>query len=362
MPTPSLAFILVAGSLALATIGQCLWNVSLHRRLRAARANIHEAPATLAPLPVAVPEKAASLAAEPVSSTLQAERSLLQIREREWQGRLEQADHQLQLIQQELAALSYSVSHDLRAPLRAVDGFSQALAEDYGHVLDATAQGYLQRVRVNTRQMMSLIEDLLALSRLTRAPLQREIVEIGPMVDAIIARLRKSEPERLVTLEVQPGLRAFADRHLLELILQHLVGNAWKFTSRRLTAHISLRAASMRQENGSREIVYEVRDDGAGFDMNYAGKLFGAFQRMHGQEEFPGNGIGLASVQRIVRRHSGRVWAEAVPDQGTAVFFTLGAEEEAAKLLVVEPAKIVDSTTSGKPETAAFSITTSPVI
>ena len=363
MPTPSLAFILVAGSLALATSGLCLWNLSLHRRLRATCANNHEPVAPLEPPPVATPDKATLPCVEPVASSIQAEPSPLQIRERELQGRLEQAEHQLQLVQQELAALSYSVSHDLRAPLRAIDGFSQALAEDYGHVLDATAQGYLQRVRVNTRQMVSLIEDLLALSRLTRAPLQREVIEIGPMVDAIIARLRKSEPERLVTIEVQPGLRAFADRHLLESILQHLVGNAWKFTSRRLTAHVSLRAASMRQENGSREIVYEVRDDGAGFDMNYAGKLFGAFQRMHGPEEFPGNGIGLASVQRIVRRHSGRVWAEAVPDHGTAIFFTLGAEEEAAKLLLVgEPAIIGESATSGKPESAAFSITTSPVI
>ena len=335
MSTLSPAFALFVGSLILAFVGLFFWNLHLHSLLRTARAAERDNSPASAPVStdVQIPlpsapamlSSRAELPAKPAGSGAP-----------DWQRRLAQAEHQLQLVQQELAALSYSVSHDLRAPLRAVDGFSQALAEDYAHVLDSTAQGYLQRVRANTTHMVALIEDLLSLSRLARAPLQREFVEIGPIAQSIVTGLRKVDPKRMVKLEVQSGIRAFADRGLLDTALRYLLDNAWKFTSRMPAAHVSVRATVGRQPHGESEIVYEARDDGAGFDMNYAGKLFGAFQRMHTTEEFPGNGIGLAAVQRIVRRHGGRVWAEAAPDQGTGIFFTLGEGEEISKDLALQ--------------------------
>ena len=339
MSTISPAFTLFVGSLILAFVGLFFWNLHLHNLLRTARAKER---GDLAPAPVSesIPpgDHIPPPPAVPVAFSPRVESPAKAVGpgEPDWQHRLAQAEQQLQLVQQELAALSYSVSHDLRAPLRAVDGFSQALAEDYGQVLASTARGYLQRVRANTAHMVALIEDLLSLSRLARAPLQREFVEIGPIVQLIVAGLRKVDPERVVKLEVQPGIRAFADRGLLDNVLRGLLDNAWKFTARKPDAHVSVRAAIGWQPHGESEIVYEVRDDGAGFDMNYAGKLFGAFQRMHTAEEFPGNGIGLAAVQRIVRRHGGRVWAEAVPDQGTAIFFTLGEGEEISKDLALQ--------------------------
>ncbi len=320
MPTPSPAFTMFVGFLILAVGGLFCWNLHLHNLLRTARAREGE------PLPVAPSPPEQTMMEQPPAARHETEPTpVVADPDSSWRQRLAHTDLQLQLVQQELAALSYSVSHDLRAPLRAIDGFSQALAEDYGHALDTTAQGYLQRVRANARHMTSLTEDLLSLSRLARAPMQREWVELGPIAESIVAGLRKADPERVATLEVQPGLRAFADRSLAETVLRNLLDNSWKFTARRAVARLSFRANTRAEADGTSEVVYEIRDNGAGFDMNYAGKLFGAFQRMHTQEEFAGNGIGLAAVQRIVRRHGGRVWATAAPDKGTAVFFTLAA-------------------------------------
>ncbi len=361
MPTPNPAFALFVGSLILAFIGLFFWNLHLHNALRSVRTKQREdgtEPAPTTPSASGLPPMEPTAPA--IRSGVPAQHAAL--RKPDWPQRLIQAEHQLQLVQQELAALSYSVSHDLRAPLRAIDGFSQALAEDYGHVLDATAQGYLQQVRVNTSRITALIEDLLLLSRLARAPLEREFVEIGPIVQSIVTGLRKVEPGRTLTMEVQPGIRAFADRSLLDTTLHHLLGNAWKFTARKNEAHVFVGAAVGRQPGGGSEIVYEVRDDGAGFDMNYAGKLFGAFQRMHAAEEFPGNGIGLATVQRIVRRHGGRVWAEAVPDQGTTIFFTLGEGEEISKDLALQCRGGAQGAVAGPPETNPLPVTGSPVL
>ncbi len=231
----------------------------------------------------------------------------------------------------ELEAFSYSVSHDLRAPLRGMDGFSQALLEDYAHKLDATGKDYLQRVRAATERMGDLIDDLLALSRVARTEMKRETVDLGMLAQSVAAGLRKTEPERQVELTIQEGAIAEGDTHLLRALLENLLNNAWKFTSKQPRARIefgAVRNAECRMPNADldeADMVYFVRDDGVGFDMAYADKLFGAFQRLHSVAEFPGTGIGLATVQRIVHRHGGRVWAEGAVDQGATFYFTLGA-------------------------------------
>ena len=225
--------------------------------------------------------------------------------------------------QRELASLSYSISHDLRAPLRSVDGFSQALAEDYGHCLNATAHDYLRRVRANAQHMSDLIDELLALSRIARTVCRPERVDLSALAKEIASELGAADPARRVEWAIQPGVAAQGDRLLLAAAMRHLLGNAWKFTARRPVAHIAFGerpAAAGRPGAGN---FYQVRDDGVGFDMQYAGKLFGAFQRMHPPEEFAGHGIGLATVQRIVRQHGGSVWAEATPEQGAVFSFTL---------------------------------------
>ncbi len=237
--------------------------------------------------------------------------------------------------QRELAQLSYSISHDLRAPLRSVDGFSQALAEDYGHCLNSTAHDYLRRVRANAQHMSELIDQLLALARIVRATCQPEPVDLSALVKEAAGELAAADPARRVEWDIQPGVIARGDRALLGAALRHLLGNAWKFSSRRPVAHIAFRtlppaapepAPTDLSPGAARAgTVYEVRDDGVGFDMQYAGKLFGAFQRMHPPDEFPGHGIGLAAVQRIVRQHGGRVWVDAAPEQGAVFSFTLDA-------------------------------------
>ena len=218
----------------------------------------------------------------------------------------------------ELEAFSYSVAHDLRAPLRSIDGFSQALLEDYAGRLDADGSRYLKHVREAAQQMAELIDDLLNLSRVTRADLRREPVDMSAHVRSVIAALRESQPERQVDLVVQDGLVAEADPKLLDVVLTNLLGNAWKFTGKRARARIEF-AAKMDEHPP----VYSVRDNGAGFDARYADKLFGVFQRLHATQEFEGTGIGLATVRRIVSRHGGRVWAEGEVDQGATFYFTL---------------------------------------
>ena len=232
---------------------------------------------------------------------------------------LEDANRELEGANKELEAFSYSVSHDLRAPLRSIDGFSRILLEDYAGKLDEEGEDYLGRVRAASKHMDTLIEDLLDLSRVSRGPLRREVIDLSAVARGIVQKLERSQPERKVRFVAEEGVVAFGDANLLALALENLLGNAWKFTSKKEVATIEFGAA---HRNG--EVAYYVRDDGAGFDPRYAEKLFGAFQRLHGAEDFEGTGIGLATVARIVHRHGGRVWAEGVVGEGAAFFFTLG--------------------------------------
>ncbi|MDO8586344.1 MAG: PAS domain S-box protein [Armatimonadota bacterium] len=219
----------------------------------------------------------------------------------------------------ELEAFSYSVSHDLRAPLRAIDGFSDTLLKGYQDSLDARGQDYLRRVRAAAQRMAVLIDDVLNLSRAGRAEMRRQRVDLSAMARAVLNDLRRSEPGRKVDTTIEQGLIVIADTHLLRSVLDNLLGNAWKFTGKCDDAKIEVGSF---EQNGER--VYFVRDNGAGFNPAYADKLFSPFQRLHAESDFPGTGIGLALVQRILRRHGGRIWAESAVDQGATFYFTLG--------------------------------------
>ena len=218
----------------------------------------------------------------------------------------------------ELEAFSYSVSHDLRAPLRAIDGFSQALAEDYHKNLDDAGRNYLSRVRVAAQRMAQLIDDLLVLSRAMRFEMVRQDIDLSYEVREIIDQLLESDPSRKVELEIEDGIQANGDPTLVRIAIQNLVGNAWKYTSKKSKARIKFGRTLQKGET-----VYFVEDNGAGFDMRYANKLFHAFQRLHLPEEFPGNGIGLATVHRVIRRHGGKIWAESEVQKGTRFYFTI---------------------------------------
>jgi light-regulated signal transduction histidine kinase (bacteriophytochrome) len=218
----------------------------------------------------------------------------------------------------ELAAFSYSVAHDLRAPLRSIDGFSQAILEDHADQLDEQGKSHFARVRAAAQRMAHLIDDLLSLSRVSRAELRREPVNLSRIARGIGERLLEAEPARDGEFVVQEGLVADGDANLLAAVMENLLGNAWKFTGQRPKARIEVGVVS---HDG--EPAYFVRDNGAGFDMGHASKLFRAFQRLHTLAEFPGSGIGLATVQRIVQRHGGRIWAEGEVALGATFFFTL---------------------------------------
>jgi len=237
---------------------------------------------------------------------------------------LQKAKLELEAANKELEAFSYSVSHDLRSPLRTIDGFSQALLEDYGDQLPAEGQNHLMRVRAATQRMGQLIDDLLNLSKVTRASMKLVPVDLSQLVRGIVAELQRIQPERSVNFKITSNLKARGDPGLLQAVLENLLNNAWKFTSKREQAEIEF---GSKYEND--ETVYFIRDNGAGFDMTYAGKLFGAFQRLHAMAEFTGTGIGLATVQRIIHRHGGRIWAEGAVDQGATFFFTLPTLERA---------------------------------
>lgn len=228
----------------------------------------------------------------------------------------------LESVNHELEAFSYSVSHDLRAPLRAVDGFSRILLDEYADRLDDTGRDRLRRVRAAAQRMAMLIDDLLKLSRITRSELKREDIDLSAMATAVIDELRSQEPSRIVQCLIQPDLIVWGDGRLLHIVLENLLGNAWKFTGKRADARVEV---GMQMQND--EPAYFVRDNGAGFDMAYAEKLFGAFQRLHGTDEFPGTGIGLATAQRIIHKHGGRIWAEAEVEKGATFYFTLEARE-----------------------------------
>lgn len=226
---------------------------------------------------------------------------------------------ELEAINQELESFSYSVSHDLRAPLRGIDGFSQALLDRYADQLDQKGKHYLRRIRIGTQRMGELIDDLLKLSRVTRSEMQRTQVDLSALAREIAAELQRTQPERQIEWAITPGLLAYGDARLLRIVLENLLNNAWKFTSARMLARIEFH--TQLQEDA--KTVYFVGDNGAGFEMAYANKLFGAFQRLHSQAQFPGTGIGLATVQRIIHRHGGRVWAEGAVEQGATFYFTL---------------------------------------
>jgi PAS domain S-box-containing protein len=238
---------------------------------------------------------------------------------------LEASNRELAASNRELEAFCYSVSHDLRSPLRAMDGFSSELLRSYsGQVLDEKGQHYLQRIRAGTQRMGQLIDDLLQLSRISRGELRRERVDLTTTAVAFADELRQRDPDRKVSFEIAPGLTGQGDPGLLKVALENLLENAWKFTSKKPGATITV-----GQVNQEGRPAFFVKDDGAGFDMTYADKLFRAFQRLHSEREFPGNGIGLATVQRAIRRQGGQVWAEGRPGEGATFFFTLPSEQHA---------------------------------
>ncbi|HLZ51953.1 MAG TPA: PAS domain S-box protein [Candidatus Acidoferrum sp.] len=218
----------------------------------------------------------------------------------------------------ELEAFSYSVSHDLRAPLRSIDGFSLALLEDYSEKLDDEGKKHLERVRAATQRMGTLIDDLLDLARVTRASMRLETVNVSEAATEVAEGLQKAQPSRKVEIRIEEGLEAIVDSHLLRIVLENLLGNAWKFTSKHASACIEFGRTT---HNGTS--AFFVRDDGAGFDSAYADRLFGAFQRLHAMTDFPGTGVGLATVQRIIHRHGGRIWAESSVGRGATFYFTL---------------------------------------
>jgi signal transduction histidine kinase len=228
---------------------------------------------------------------------------------------------QLEALNRELESFSYSVSHDLRAPLRALDGFSSALEKNYADRLDDNGKHYLDRIRAGSQRMSNLIDTLLQLSRLSRNELRRSTVNLTSMVREILDTLQQKSPERPVEVVIADGMTVNADEHLLYIVMTNLLENAWKFTGSHSRARIEI--GKVTQEG--REVFY-VRDDGVGFDMKYSDKIFAPFQRFHSLEEFEGSGIGLATVQRIISRHGGQIWAQAAPEQGATFYFTLGLE------------------------------------
>ena len=236
----------------------------------------------------------------------------------ELERRVQIRTRELEAANGELEAFCYSVSHDLRAPLRGIDGFSQALLEDYGDQFDPTGKDYLERIRAAARRMAALIDDLLTLSRITRADIRRAPIDLSQLANAVSAEFRRSEPERNVEVVIEPRLRAEGDSTLIRTILENLMGNAWKFTSKRQDARIEIGRTEINETS-----AFFVRDNGAGFDQAYTDRLFGAFQRLHAATEFPGTGIGLASVLRIIHRHGGRIWAEGEVNRGATFYFSL---------------------------------------
>lgn len=257
----------------------------------------------------------------------QAEEELRQLNE-QLEQRVQQRTHELEVANKDLESFSYSVSHDLRAPLRSIDGFSQLLLKRYGETLDDTGRDYLGRVRRASQRMGELIDDLLNLSRMTRSPLRCQEVDLSALAGGLMQDLQRTMPERQVKLRIQPDMHCFGDPGLLRVVLDNLLGNAWKFTR-----HVDPAEIEFGCQKQDEELVYFVRDNGAGFDNAYAKKLFQVFQRLHSEAEFEGTGIGLATVHRIIQRHHGRVWATAVAGHGASFLFTLPGREACAATL-----------------------------
>lgn len=240
-------------------------------------------------------------------------------------AQLEETNLKLEDLNKELEAFTYSASHDLKAPLRAIDGFSKVLLEDYSERLEENGRNYLKRVRTASQRMGVLIDELLKLSRLSRAEMRRQAIDLSRLVNEIAKELMEAEPEREVQFVIAEGLKADADAYLIRIALENLLRNAWKFTSKQPEARIEFGAKQKVEagDQGQSKTVYFVRDNGAGFDTAYADKLFKPFQRLHSSDEFPGTGIGLTIVDRIISRHGGDVWAEGKVGKGAAFYFTL---------------------------------------
>jgi len=236
----------------------------------------------------------------------------------ELESRVMKRTWELEESNKELESFSYSVSHDLRAPLRSIDGFSNKILKDYGHLIDEQGRDYFFRVINASQKMGQLIDDLLKLARLSRVEMNIQTNDLSLLADAIASEFKIAYPERNIDFVIQPGLVARVDRSLMQIALQNLLGNAWKYTKNRTEAKIEF--SSFQRDN---KTIYFIRDNGVGFDMRYVNKLFGAFQRLHSPTEFEGSGIGLATVKRIIRRHHGTIWAEGDVDQGAVFFFTL---------------------------------------
>ena len=244
--------------------------------------------------------------------------SLLSHQATELEERVKVRTVELEAANTELEAFSYSVSHDLRAPLRAIDGFSMALIEDYADKLDKEGLNFLDRVRGASQRMGELIDDILTLSHMTRLEVERETIDLSEIVLEIIIAIRERDPDTIVDVTIQPDIKAEADPRLVKLMLENIVGNAWKFSASGAAPKVTFQT-----EEALGETWFVVRDNGAGFDMQYADKLFQAFARLHTQDEFEGTGIGLAIVDRVIRKHGGQIRAESQVGEGAAFFFKL---------------------------------------
>jgi light-regulated signal transduction histidine kinase (bacteriophytochrome) len=241
----------------------------------------------------------------------------------ELSGQITARNAELENANRELETFIYSVSHDLRAPLRSISSFISFLAKDYSDRFDDRGKGYLGRISAGSAKMNRLIEDILHLSKVTRQEVNREVVDISRVVNAVISDLREADPGRRVEVVVKEDVTAFVDPRLIEMVLANLLGNAWKFTAKVENARIELGTGN---ENENGQTFYYIRDNGSGFDQEYAGQMFLPFHRLHSEDEFEGTGIGLAIVERIIHRHGGKIWAEGEPGKGATVFFTLGGD------------------------------------
>ena len=234
---------------------------------------------------------------------------------------LARAKDSAEAVSRELEAFSYSVAHDLRAPLRGINGFAQLLLDEYKAEFDTEGQDWLKEILANANRMDTLIDALLSLSRVTRKEPCRQLIDLSAVARELLATLTSQYPDRKVEITIQDQLLAYVDPALASVLLDNLLGNAWKFTGKKAEAQIAVGSLEIDGEQ-----VFYVRDNGAGFQMAYAQKLFAPFQRLHSKQEFPGTGIGLATVQRVVYRHGGRIWAEGVPDAGATFFFSIPGE------------------------------------